>query len=163
MRKFLKSDKFLILISVVLSVLLWFGMNFGSGSEFTKTVYDIPVTIELPQEASDNGYEIFGTEQLTASVSVTGNRMIVGSLSKADIQIVDHDLICLVHHLHEPVELCKLLLVEGLAVRVLSRQDAADCLPGIAETFQLTDYLVHGANLRLRTLAYILPRYRIHE
>ena len=88
MRKFLKSDKFLILISVVLSVLLWFGMNFGSGSEFTKTVYDIPVTIELPQEASDNGYEIFGTEQLTASVSVTGNRMIVGSLSKADIQIV---------------------------------------------------------------------------
>lgn len=87
MRKFLKSDKFLILISVLLSVFIWIGMSFSSSSEFTKTIYDIPVTIELPQEAQDNGYEIFGSQQVTASVSVTGNRMIVGSLTKSDIQI----------------------------------------------------------------------------
>lgn len=87
MRKFLKSDKFLILISVLLSVFIWIGLSFSSGSEFTKTIYDIPVTIELSQEAQDNGYEIFGSQQVTASVSVTGNRMIVGSLSKSDIQI----------------------------------------------------------------------------
>lgn len=87
MRKFLKSDKFLILISVVLSVFLWIGMSFSSGSEFTKTIYDIPVTVELSKEALENGYQIFGSEQLTASVSVTGNRMIVGSLTKSDIQI----------------------------------------------------------------------------
>ena len=49
MRKFLKSDKFLILISVVLSVFLWIGMSFSSGSEFTKTISDIPVTVELSQ------------------------------------------------------------------------------------------------------------------
>lgn len=87
MRKFLKSDKFLILISVVLSVFLWIGMSFSSGSEFTKTIYDIPVTVELSQEAIENGYRIFGSDQITASVSVTGNRMIVGSLTKSDIQI----------------------------------------------------------------------------
>lgn len=82
MRKFLKSDKFLILISVVLSVFLWIGMSFSSGSEFTKTISDIPVTVELSQEAIDNGYQIFGLDNVTASVSVTGNRMIVGSLTK---------------------------------------------------------------------------------
>lgn len=87
MKKFLKSDKFLILISVVLSVFLWIGMSFSSGSEFTKTIYDIPITVELSQEALDNGYQIFGLNQATASVSVTGNRMIVGSLTKSDIQI----------------------------------------------------------------------------
>ena len=87
MRKFLKSDKFLILISVLLSVFLWIGMSFSSGSEFTKTISDIPVTVELSQEAIDNGYQIFGLDHVTSSVSVTGNRMIVGSLTKSDIQI----------------------------------------------------------------------------
>lgn len=87
MRKFLKSDKFLILISVLLSIFLWIGMSFSSGSEFTKTISDIPVTVELSQEAIDNGYQIFGLDHVTASVSVTGNRMIVGSLTKSDIQI----------------------------------------------------------------------------
>lgn len=62
-------------------------MSFSSGSEFTKTISDIPVTVELSQEALDNGYQIFGLNQVTASVSVTGNRMIVGSLTKSDIQI----------------------------------------------------------------------------
>src|SRR5699024_7428762 len=71
----------------LLSIFLWIGMSFSSGSEFTKTISDIPVTVELSQEAIDNGYQIFGLDHVTASVSVTGNRMIVGSLTKSDIQI----------------------------------------------------------------------------
>ena len=45
------------------------------------------ITSMQAQEAIDNGYQIFGLDHVTASVSVTGNRMIVGSLTKSDIQI----------------------------------------------------------------------------
>lgn len=87
-RRFLSNDITLFVLSMVIAFAIWFVINANSQTESNVTISNIPVTIDLPQEAIDDGLEVFGAEDVIASVEVTGNRITVGSLSPSDIQVV---------------------------------------------------------------------------
>jgi YbbR domain-containing protein len=86
-RKLLNNGKFLIIISVVISILIWVGMSLGSDNESTTIVSNIPIQINLSDDAVKDGLQIFSGEDQTASVTVTGNRVALGSLNSDDISV----------------------------------------------------------------------------
>lgn len=86
-RRFLSNDITLLVTSLLMAFAIWFVINANSQTEGNKTITNIPITIELPQDAIDDELEVFTTAELTASVEVSGNRMTVGSLSADDIKI----------------------------------------------------------------------------
>ena len=74
------NDKFVMIFSVLVSIILWFTVSAtNTSTESHKVISDIPVTIELSQNAKDNDLMVFNDNQ-TASVSVSGSSFIVSQL-----------------------------------------------------------------------------------
>lgn len=86
-KRFLSNDITLMVFSILLAFAIWFVVNASSQTESNVTISDIPVTIDLPQDAIDDGLQVFTGDDITASVQVSGNRITVGSLSASDIQV----------------------------------------------------------------------------
>lgn len=82
-----RNDKFLIIFSLIISITIWIIIGLTSDEETEVIISDIPITIELSEEAVAEDLEVLDRD-LTASVSVKGNKVTVGSLTKSDIQIV---------------------------------------------------------------------------
>ena len=87
-RGLLSNDFTLFIISIVLAFVIWFVINANSQTESNVTISNIPITIELSQDAIEDGMQVFDGADITASVEVSGNRITVGSLSASDIQVV---------------------------------------------------------------------------
>ena len=85
LNKILQNSKFLFFISLLISLSMWIYMSIGNGNDTVVTISNIPVQIELSDDAIKNGLQIFNTGDITASVSVSGNRAIIGSLTQNDI------------------------------------------------------------------------------
>lgn len=80
-----QNSKFLFVVSVLISLSMWIYMSIGTGNDTIVTISNIPVQIELSDEAIANGLQIFNKGDITASVNVSGNRAIIGSLGPNDI------------------------------------------------------------------------------
>ena len=77
----------LLIIAFILSFTAWFIISANSQTETNVTISDIPIEIELSEEAKADGLQIFDGADATASVEVTGNRVTVGSLTASDITV----------------------------------------------------------------------------
>ncbi len=86
-KAFVQSSKFLFIISVILSLTIWIYMSITTGNNTSLTISGIPVQIELSEDAVNNGLQVFSGSDNTASLSVTGNRAVVGSLQPSDITV----------------------------------------------------------------------------
>ena len=85
--KLFYNNKFVMVFSIVISFVLWIAI-YSSGTESVPiTISDIPVDITLSKNAIQDGLRIFSGQDITARVEVTGSRMIVGQLTKNDIQV----------------------------------------------------------------------------
>lgn len=82
-----QNNKFLLILALVISLSIWIYMSTGSTNDTTVTVNNVPVQIELSNEARDNGLQIFSGGDRTASVTITGNRAILGSINESDITV----------------------------------------------------------------------------
>ena len=81
--KLFYNDKFVIVFSVFLAVIMW-GFAVSTGQETSYlTIDDIPVS---PPELSDD-LRVFGADNVTASVRVSGNALVIQSMSANDIFI----------------------------------------------------------------------------
>ncbi len=87
MKNLLKSNKIRVIASVLIAVCLWVAVNFSPSNEMTVTISDIPITVDLPEQAVANDLQVFQGGDITATVEVTGNRLTIGSLTKSDIQV----------------------------------------------------------------------------
>lgn len=85
--RFFSHDITLLVLAFVLAFVAWFVISMSEESEETKTITDIPVTIELPDTAVSDGLKLYGADDLKASVEVKGNRALLGTLTASDIQI----------------------------------------------------------------------------
>lgn len=85
--RFLSKDATLMVLSLLLAFTFWFVVNASSQTDSNVTISNIPVTIELSKDAIDDGLQVFSGADTTASVEVSGNRITVGSLTPADIQV----------------------------------------------------------------------------
>ena len=79
-KAFLQSTNFLFIISIVISLVIWIYMSISTGNDTSLTISGIPVQVELSDEAVNNGLQVFSGSDHTASLTVTGNRAVVGSL-----------------------------------------------------------------------------------
>ncbi|MBQ4239052.1 MAG: hypothetical protein II698_07075 [Ruminococcus sp.] len=85
--RFFSHNITLLVLAFVLAFAAWFIISLSEESVETKTITDIPVTIELPDTAMDDGLILYGTDDLKASVEVKGNRAMLGTLTASDIQV----------------------------------------------------------------------------
>lgn len=83
----LKNNKFLLIISLLISICVWIYISMGSANDTAVTITNIPVQIELSDDARASGLQIFSGADNTASVTVTGNRAVLGSIEASDITV----------------------------------------------------------------------------
>ncbi|MDR1627430.1 MAG: hypothetical protein LBR79_01490 [Oscillospiraceae bacterium] len=82
------NNKFALAFSVVLSFIIWAVISANDTEGRPVTVSDIPVSLSLPENALQDGLRIFSGQNIKAQIDITGNRLIVGQVSKNDIQVV---------------------------------------------------------------------------
>ena len=86
--RFFSHNITLLVLAFLLAFTAWFFINVSSETDTNVTITDIPITIELPESAVEDGMMVFDGDKVTASVEVSGNRVTVGSLTSSDIQVV---------------------------------------------------------------------------
>lgn len=87
LNKLFQNSKFLLIIALLSSFAIWMYMSMGSTNDTNVTISNIPIQIELSDEARNTGLQIFSGGEQTASVTVTGNRTILGSINESDITV----------------------------------------------------------------------------
>ncbi len=87
LRRLFYNNKFLIGFSIFLSFVIWFSFSSNSTESVPVTISDIPVEINLSENAKQDGLRIFSGHDITARVEIKGNRLVVGRVTKNDIQI----------------------------------------------------------------------------
>lgn len=85
--RFFSHNITLLVLAFLLAFVAWFVISMSEESEETKTITDIPILIELPDTAVEDGLVLYGADDLKASVEVKGNRAILGTLTASDIQV----------------------------------------------------------------------------
>lgn len=85
-KKILDSKAFLIVLSIVLSVALWFYVSTSSGKDKTQWVYDIPVVFSGTDVLEENGLMI-SSENLTVSIKFQGTYTNLAQLSNKSVSV----------------------------------------------------------------------------
>ncbi len=83
----LQNNKIVFIIAVFISICIWVYMSMGASNDTTVTITNIPIQIELSDEATKNGLQVFSGGDQTASVTISGNRAILGSVNVSDITV----------------------------------------------------------------------------
>ena len=86
--RFFSHNITLLVLAFILAFAAWFIINASSETDTNVTISDIPVIVDLPDTAVEDGLKVFNSDNLKGSVEVSGNRVTVGSLTASDIQIV---------------------------------------------------------------------------
>ncbi len=83
------NEKFIALFSVVLAVMIWVTITSSSdGPEVTTSITDVPINIELSQNAKDKGLNVYYPQAITqGSVNVKGNSLALSKLSNTDLYL----------------------------------------------------------------------------
>lgn len=86
--RFFSNKIFLIILSFIISFTIWFSINLDDSAQTNYVVSNIPITINLPDSAQEQGLKVFNKDELKGSVTVSGNRALIGNLNSNDIEIV---------------------------------------------------------------------------
>ena len=87
LNKLFQNNKFLIILSLVISTITWVYMSMGTTNDTSVTISNIPIQNELPDQLVNNGLQVFSDTEQTATVTVTGSRAVLGSISTKDITV----------------------------------------------------------------------------
>ena len=85
--KLLYNDRFVMLFSVILAFGIWINVSLTSQETRSLTVTDIPIT--MPELGND--LKFFGIEGQTAEVRISGNSLVVASVTSSDMYITASD------------------------------------------------------------------------
>lgn len=97
LERFLENDKVKLTLSFLAAFLLWVFMTVNSGETSNYPVTEIPVVLELSDDALADDLAIMTVDgvpvdDFTVTVRVRGNSVTVGSLSAGDIQVYGTNL-----------------------------------------------------------------------
>lgn len=88
LRNFLQNDNAVRGLSLIIAVLTWIFVVIVVNPNTEAVVKNIPIQINLAgTAAATNGLELISDEVLTANVTVTGDRTVIGSLTSDDIDV----------------------------------------------------------------------------
>lgn len=85
--RLLNSNKAAFIFSLILSFCIWVKLSTSSSEKITKTITNIPIIVSLSESAKEAGLVVFGLDDLYAEVTVSGNRITLGQLTKDDITV----------------------------------------------------------------------------
>ena len=86
--QWLFSNNYIIFVlAVVISIGIWTYMSLNSTNDTTVTISNVPIQMDLSESSRELGLQIFTDEKQTASVTVTGNRTILGSVTESDLTV----------------------------------------------------------------------------
>ena len=85
--KLFHNNRFAAIFAVLASFITWIVVSSNDSDIVPVTISDIPVDIQLSESAKQDGLRIFSGHNITARVEITGNRIIVGQVTKDDIQV----------------------------------------------------------------------------
>ncbi len=82
------NNKVVIIISFVLAVVIWFAYSMTVAPEKTRTVSDVPVSINLTNSVAEKlGLKAYGYEDITIDVEISGKSYAVGQVTAEDIVV----------------------------------------------------------------------------
>ena len=87
MQRILQKNYVLLIIAVVVSIGIWIYMSMNSTSNTTVTIYDVPIQIELSDNAKELGLQVFLEDDAKANVTVSGMRTMLGQITEADLVV----------------------------------------------------------------------------
>ena len=82
------NNKLIFLFSLLVSFAIWIGINASGTDSAPVTIHDIPININLSESAVQDGLRVFSGNNITAKVNISGNRLIVGQVTKDDISVI---------------------------------------------------------------------------
>ena len=85
--KFFKSNKLAFVFSLIVSFCIWVKLSTSSSEKISKTISNIPINIALSESAKESGLRVFGLDNVFAEVTVEGNRIALGQLTKENITV----------------------------------------------------------------------------
>ncbi|MBR0337249.1 MAG: hypothetical protein IIX22_02385 [Ruminococcus sp.] len=77
----------IFILAVIISIGIWTYMSLNSSNDTTVTISNVPIQMDLSESSRKLGLQIFTDEKQTASVTVTGNRTILGSVTESDLTV----------------------------------------------------------------------------
>ena len=87
-QRLMQKNYVIFIFALVISLVIWIYMSFNSTSvNTTFTIRDIPIQMELSEESRDLGLQVFPSGEAKASVTVSGNRTVLGLLNENDITV----------------------------------------------------------------------------
>ena len=87
-KKFLQNDNAVRGLSLIIAVLTWIFVVIVVNPNTESVVKNIPIQINLSGTSAERlGLELISDEVLTANVTVTGDRTVIGSLNSDDIEV----------------------------------------------------------------------------
>jgi hypothetical protein len=79
------SNRFLLVVSFVLSVVTWFAVSIFYSPQVERTLSQVPVEISFGE--SDAGYQAYSDTELVAKVEVSGKKYVVEQLANESIVV----------------------------------------------------------------------------
>ncbi len=83
-----KHNWFVLLVSLGFAIFYWVGLNASNTEERPRTLYDVPIEIELSESAQADGIKIFSQSYKTADISLTGSSVVVNKVTADDINVI---------------------------------------------------------------------------
>ena len=82
------NNKVVIIISFILAVVIWFAYSMTVAPEKTRTISDVPVSINLTGSVAETlGLKAYGYENITIDVEISGKGYAVGQVTAEDIVV----------------------------------------------------------------------------
>lgn len=81
------NDRFVMIFSILVSIILWFTVAATSSEGRPTTIKGIPIVVTLSDTAIGDGLQVFSKSAEVAGVTVEGNRLTLGQITPDDIQI----------------------------------------------------------------------------
>lgn len=85
----LANNRFLLIISMIISCVLWIWVAIEQSPEVQRVINDVPVSIIYENSVPEKlGLQIFGKSDFTIDITVTGKKYIVSSLKPEDFSVI---------------------------------------------------------------------------
>ena len=85
--KLLYHNGFVLAVSFVIALTIWFVMAKDSDLNGTKTVYDVPINVRLSAEAEAEGLRVFNMSYNQVDLQVSGSAIITSKLTAEDFEV----------------------------------------------------------------------------
>ena len=87
-RALFSKKEFLIVLSLVLSAILWLFVATSLSPDYTTTIYGVPVSVKVEGTSLEKlNLHLFDNEEKKINITITGKRYIVSQITKGDFSV----------------------------------------------------------------------------